>query len=248
MSGEWAARAAALCASAAVVERRGPAEAAWPAAIAEPGDIAALYEVSDGLVLADGTTILPRGELARVTEWLAQERSLDWPSDWLVLGERGDLAVVLDADGAGVRAGGGILEAASDGLSLASRVAGSLLGYLERRAGVGPGEPSAEVLLAEAAAARDGEALRAALGMALYPGSERVEAHAALVLGALRAAAGDEAGAEAAFERSVAARVRGARRGAEGLERAAGWRACAAAAREVGAAALAERCGGRGAG
>jgi hypothetical protein len=79
----------------------------------------------------------------------------------------------------------------------------------------------------------------------MYPGSEREEAHAALVLGKLCAAAGDEGGAMEAFERSVAARVKAARRGAGELEGAAGWRACAAAAREAGAPALAERCAAR---
>lgn len=252
--GDLAARVEALLGCAAVAERRGPSEAPWPLgslaslgslgslAAPEPADLRALYAESDGLVLADGTTVLPRGELARTTAWLIQDRSLDWPADLVVLGEREDLVIVLDLDLEGARAGGGVLEAPTDGLASFRRFTRSLLGYLERRAGLGEGDAAPEVLAAEAATRRDREALRAALAQPWYPGSDRQEAHAALVLGALSAGAGDEAAALESFERSAAARVRAAPRGAGDLERAAAWRACAAAAREVNAPALAERC------
>jgi hypothetical protein len=226
----------------AIAERRGPSEAPWPVAAPEPADLAALHAASDGLALADGTTVLPRGDLARTTAWLIQDRALDWPEDLVILGEREDLVIVLDLDLARARAGGGVLEAPTDGLSSFRRVTRTLLGYLERRAGLSAGDPAPEVLAAEAAARRDREALRAALAEPWYPGSDRQEAHAALVLGGLAAAAGDEAAAVEAFERSVAARVRAAPRGAGALEQAAGWRACAAAAREASAPALADRC------
>jgi hypothetical protein len=235
-----------LLSSAAIEERRPPGPLPAATAFAEPPDLAALYAASDGLVLADGTTILRRGELAAATAWLTQERALEWPEDLVVLGEREDLVIVLDLDTGGTRAGGGVLEAPTDGLESFRRIALSVVGYLERRAGIGEGDAAPEVLATEAAARKDAGALRAALARPMYPGSEREEAHAALVLGGLCAAAGDEEGAWAAFERAVAARVKAARRGEGELERAAAWRACAAVAREAGAIALAERCAARG--
>ncbi|AKT39360.1 hypothetical protein [Chondromyces crocatus] len=235
------ARVTALLASPAITERRPPAEEPWPLPGPEPLDLAALYAVTDGLVLADGATLLRRGELARATDWLKQDRSLDWPEGLVVLGEHQELVVVLDLDPTGARAGGGILEAPHDGLSTFQRLDRSALGYLERHAGVGPGDPGPEQRLADAIARRDVAALHEALALPLYPGAERNAALGALTLGSLLAAAGDDAGALKAFERSVAARVRAARRGAGALERAAALRACVAAAREAGATTLAEQ-------
>lgn len=238
-----AGRVAALLSSPAIAERRGPSQEAWPFAATEPADLAALYAASDGLALADGTTILRRGEIAAATAWLQQEHALDWPNNLVVLGERDDLVIVLDLDPGGTRAGGGVLETPTDGLVTFQRIALGAVGYLERRVGVGAGADLAPELLAREAAARgDLDALRAALARPAYPGAERQVAYAALILGGLLAAAGDEEAAMEAFERSAAARVQAAPRGAEGLERAAAYRAAAAAAREAGASAVAERC------
>ena len=76
----------------------------------------------------------------------------------------------------------------------------------------------------EAAARRDAQGLERAIARGFYPGAERDLAHAALSLGALRAGAGDAAGAMAAFAEAVAARVRAAPRGAEASETRAAWR------------------------
>jgi len=239
------ARIAALLASPKLADRRGPSAAPWPLALPEPADVAALYAATDGLALADGTTLLPRGDIPGTTAWLTHERSLDWPHDLVVVGEREDLVIVLDFDLEGARSGGGVLEAPTDALSSFRRYSRSLVGYLELRAGLACGDPAPEVLAVEASARRDRDALRAALAAPMYPGSERQEAHAWLVLGGLTAAEGDESAALAAFERSVAARVKAAARGAGDLERAAAWRACAATARESGPPTLADLCTGR---
>ncbi|WP_129346671.1 hypothetical protein [Sorangium cellulosum] len=221
---------------------------AWPADAAEPADVAALYAATDGVELPDGTRILPRGDVARATAWLVEERSLDWEDDLLVVGEREDLVIVLDLDVAGARAGGGVLEVPTDGLASFQRVARSVVGYLERRLGV-PGAEAAspEVRAREAAARRDLPALAAALAEPMYPGAERQVAHAALTLGALLSERGDEAAMDA-FARSVEARMAAAPRGAGAPERAAAWRACEIAAREAGAEAIAAACAARGVG
>jgi hypothetical protein len=241
----WAARIEALLAGEGVEARRGPSPDPWPLPAPEPPDLAALYAASDGLSLPDGTTILRRGEIASATAWLKLEYSLDWPEDLVILGEREDLVILLDLDLDGARAGGGVLEAPTDGLSSFQRIALRTVGYLEHRAFGGAAEIAPEIMARDAAARRDLEALRAALSLPMYPGSEGRVAHAELTLGTLLAAAGDAGAALAAFERSVAARVRGAPRGAGELTRGAGWRACAAAAWEAGTAAIAEACAER---
>ncbi|WP_437309359.1 hypothetical protein [Sorangium sp. So ce388] len=249
--GDLASRVAALLARAGVEARpasTGGDAGAWPAGLAEPPDVAALYAAADGLALPDGTLLLPRGDVARATAWLAEERSLDWAPDLLIIGEREDLVIVLDLDVEGARAGGGVLEVPTDGLASFQRVARSVVGYLERRLGVAGAEAaSPEVRAREAAARRDVPALADALAEAMYPGAERQTAHAALTLGALLSARGDEAAMDA-FARSVEARVAAAPRGAAGPERLAAWRACEIAAREAGAEAIAAACAARGRG
>ncbi|AUX30395.1 MULTISPECIES: hypothetical protein [Sorangium] len=243
-----ASRVAALLAHPGVEARLQAAAGAWPLDLAEPPDVAALYAAADGLALPDGTRILPRGDLARATAWLTEERSLDWASDLLVVGEREDLVIVLDLDAAGARAGGGVLEVPTDGLASFQRVARSVVGYLERRLGVAGAEAaSPEVRAREAAARRDLPALAEALAEAMYPGAERQVAHAALTLGVLLSERGDEAALDA-FARSVEARVAAAARGAAAPERLAAWRACEIAAREAGAEAIAAACAARGRG
>ncbi len=201
----------------------------------EPADLAALYTVTDGVDLADGTRILGRGEIAGATAWLTSERALQWSADLWVVGERDDLVIVRDLDLAGTRAGGGVLEAPTDGLSTLKRAALDVIGYLEARLGIA-GERAPERAAREAAALRDAEGLARAIARGFYPGAERELAHAALSLGALRAGAGDAEGAMAAFAQSVEARVAAAPRGAEESEARAGWRACALTAEKAGAA------------
>lgn len=236
-----------MLASPAVRIKRAPSAEPWPFEGPEPADLAALYAQSDGLELEDGTTILPRGDLERTTAWLKQEKSLDdWPADRIVVGERTDAVLVLDLDRGGERAGGGVLEAATDGLSAFKRAAMSVLGYLERRLDPrADSDAPPERRAREAVEKKDREALAAALEEPFYPGSERDFAHAALTLGALAAAVGDAEGALAAFERSVKARARAAPRGSGAREEAAAWRACSIAADQAGARALAEECSTR---
>jgi hypothetical protein len=249
---DLAARVLALVASpaAAAATRRPPSADPWPFEAPEPPDLAALYAVTDGIELADGTVILRRAELARATAWLKQEKSLDdWPEDLVVVGERDDVVIVRDLDQAGARAGGGVLEAATDGLSTFKRAALGLVGYLEARLiPGGDAERAPEVLAREAAARKDAAGIEAAIARPFYPGAGRDLAHAALTLGALRAAEGDAEGALSAFARSVEARVAAARRGAEEMEARAGWRSCALAAEQAGAPALAASLRERGAG
>jgi hypothetical protein len=249
--GDFNGRAELLLASPKVRIKRPPSADPWPFGDArEPPDLAALYARSDGLELEDGTVILPRGDLERTTAWLKQEKSLeDWPDDLIVVGERTDGVLVLDLDRAGERAGGGLLEAATDGLSTFKRVSMSVVGYLEAR--VDPknikntGDAPPEKLAREAADKKDRGALAAALAAPFYPGSERDFAHAALSLGALFAAEGDEASALAAFERSVKARAASAPRGSAAREEAAAWKACSITANQAGARSLAEECSKR---
>ncbi|WP_438019226.1 hypothetical protein WMF18_09220 [Sorangium sp. So ce315] len=244
--GDLASRVAALLACAGVEARPASGGAgAWPHGLAEPPDVAALHAAADGLALPDGTLILPRGEVAQATAWLVEDRSLDWPGDLLVVGEREDLVIVLDLDVEGARAGGGVLEVPTDGLASFQRVARTVVGYLERRLGVAEAEAaSPEVRAREAAARRDLPALVGALAEPMYPGAERQTAHAALTLGALLSERGDEAALDA-FARSVEARVAAAPRGAAAPERLAAWRACEIAAREAGAEAIAAACAAR---
>ncbi|WP_437783506.1 hypothetical protein [Sorangium sp. So ce1097] len=248
--GDLVSRVAALLACAGVEARPASTSTstgagAWPHGLAEPPDVAALHAAADGLALPDGTLILPRGEVAQATAWLVEDRSLDWPHDLLVVGEREDLVIVLDLDVEGARAGGGVLEVPTDGLASFQRVARTVVGYLERRLGVAAAEAaSPEVRAREAAARRDLPALAGALAEPMYPGAERQTAHAALTLGALLSERGDEAALDA-FARSVEARVAAAPRGAAAPERLAAWRACEIAAREAGAEAIAAACAAR---
>lgn len=251
---DLAARAAAVMKSsggARAITRapQSPAEP-WPFECPEPSDIAALYAVTDGIELADGTVILPRGGLASATAWLKQERALDdWPDDIIVVGERGDLVITRDLDPGCVRAGGGVLEAPSDSLSTFKRAALSLVGYLEARlAGGRDLDPPPEVLARVAVLAKDEGAIAEAVSMPFYPGAELELARAALTLGEVRAAKGDAAGAIAAFELVVQARVKTvrARSGdAEGAEARAAWRACAIASRRAGSPSISSVCEAR---
>jgi len=244
---DFEARVEAVLASPAARIKRAPSADPWPFEAPEPPDLTALYARSDGLELEDGTTVLPRGDLARTTAWLKQDKSLDtWPDDLVVIGERTDGVLVLDLDRSGERAGGGLLEAATDSLSSFKRVSRSVVGYLEARLDPKSGSDAPpEEIARQAAGRKDREALAAALELPFYPGSERDFAHAALSLGALFAAEGEEASALAAFERSVKARAAAAPRGSGAREEAAAWRACSIAANQAGARSLAEECSKR---
>ncbi|MEP7124508.1 MAG: hypothetical protein ABJE95_26505, partial [Byssovorax sp.] len=200
-------RARAIVASSVAITRAPPVPRA-PSDEGEPWDLAALYSVANGFELADRTRILGRAASEKATEWLIEEKSLDWDADLAVIGERDDVVIVHDRDRGGVRAGGGVLEAPTDALSSFRRVALDALSYLEVRAGI-EGDP---VIAPERAAREAGErgdvaGLAAAIDRGFYPGAARELAHAALRLGALRAATGDEAGALDAFTRSATARV-----------------------------------------
>lgn len=236
-------RAARICAAAAITKRRPPSRGGWDRAGDPPEDLVALWAVTGGIELGCGTRLLGPAEVGAATKWLTEEKSLGWGGDLFVIGERDDLVIVRDLDHEGKRAGGGVLEAPSDGLEAFRRVAWDTLGYLEARLGIEHApRPTPEIAAEEAASQKDAAALAKALGEAFYPGSEAVAAHAALVLGEILAAAGDDVAAMRAFVRSVSFRVQGARRGAEALERAAGFRAAARVAEAVGAKALAEAC------
>jgi hypothetical protein len=241
-------RARVLSAHAGVTLKGPPSGGA--ALAGEPPDLGALYAVADGLELADGTRILARGEIASATEWLVGERSLSWGPDLWVIGERDDLVLVRDLDAAGARAGGGVLEAPTDGLTTLRRAALDVLGYLEERLGHVslPPELAPERAAREAVACRDAAGIAQAIARGFYPGAERDLAHAALSLGSLRAGAGDAEGAMEAFAASVHARVRGAPRGAEASEERAGWKTCAVAAEKAGAPAIAAACRAKAAG
>ncbi|MDI1445463.1 hypothetical protein [Polyangium sp. 6x1] len=236
-------RAARICAARAITRRRPPGPRTWDLEGEAPEDLAALWANAGGLALADGTRLLGPEEVGPATKWLTEEKSLGWDGDLFVVGERDDLVIVRDLDRAGKRAGGGVLEAPSDGLEAFRRVAWDMLGYLEARLGLEPApRPTPEIAAQKAASQKDSAALTRLLAEPFYPGSEAVAAHAALVLGEVLAAAGDDVAAMRAFVRSVSFRVQGARRGAEALERAAGFRAAARVAESVGAKALAEAC------
>jgi hypothetical protein len=227
-------RVRALLSHPAVTAKHDPA--VGPQRAGEPDDLAALYAQSDGLELADGTRILGRSEVAPATTWLKEERSLSWDDALLVVGERDDLVIVRDRDPSGSRAGGGVLEAPTDGLSRLARTALDLLGYLEDRLGLPPVGPRAPEREARAAVGRgDAAAIARAIARPFYPGAERELAHAALTLGVLRATAGDPEGALQAFAEAVASRVAGAPRGEATNETRAGWKTCAVAAEKAGA-------------
>ena len=235
-------RARAIVASGAVIAREPPAAPSEGDAEA-PWDLAALYATTDGLELADRTRFLGREAAVKATAWLVAEKSLDWGADLLVLGERDDVIIVHDRDSAGARAGGGVLEAPTDALSSFRRVALDALGYLEARAQIkGDSDVAPERAAREASERGDAAALAAAIERGFYPGAARELAHAALRLGALRAAAGDEEGALAAFARSAEARAAAVPRGAEAAEIAAAWRAAAVAADKAGATVIAVAC------
>src|SRR2546421_9137276 len=106
-SGIYADRARRLLASPRVVETNPPRQVDWPIAHSEPADLAALYQLCDGLRLDDGVRLFGRGELGDVTQWLVLEKGLGWPDDLLVVGERRDAVIVLDLDVGNQRAGGG---------------------------------------------------------------------------------------------------------------------------------------------
>lgn len=245
-----AARALAISAHALVTLHRAPSPDPDPdpgrAFAGAPADLAALHAVTDGLELADGTRILGRDEIAGATAWLVGEKSLAWGPDLWVIGERDDLVLVRDLDAAGTRAGGGLLEAPTDGLSTLKRAALDVLGYLEERLSLGlGGEPAPERAAREAVARRDPEGIARALARGFYPGAERELWHAALSLGAIRAGGGDAAAAMEAFDQAVAARARAVPRGAETSEARAAWKTCAVAAEKAGARAVAETCQAR---
>ncbi|APR81643.1 Hypothetical protein A7982_06992 [Minicystis rosea] len=234
-------RARSIAAHPRVVTRGAPSST--PPLAGEPADLAALWAEADGLELADGTRILPRGEIASATAWLVSERALEWGPDLWVIGERDDLVLVRDLDAAHARAGGGVVETPTDGLSTLTRIAMDVTGYLEARLGIASNGPLSPEQEARAAAAqRDATGLAHALSRGFYPGAEREVWQAALALGALRAGSGDAASAMDAFATAVAARVRTVPRGAEASEGASAWRACAVAAEKAGAKDIAAAC------
>ncbi len=237
-------RAERLLGQRTIATRRGPATC--ERAAGEPSDLGALYAMSDGLELSDGTRLLGRAEVPPATTWLTSEKALEWPADLWVVGERDDLVIVLDLDLAGARAGGGILEAATDELTGLRRVALTALTYLEEHAGLSPGGPPApERAVRDAVDRRDASAIEAALTAGFYPGAEREAWHGGLTLGSLRAAAGDEPAALLAFSSAVEARANAAPRGSASRERAQAWKACAIAADKAGAGRLAIECRAR---
>lgn len=245
---ELTARARALIAHPSVTLARPPARALRAD---EPPDLRALYAACDGLELADGTRILGREEAERATAWLKDDRSLDWDDELLIIGERDDLVVVRDADRQNARAGGGVLEAPTDGLASFQRAALDVIGYLEARAFVTSttlSEEAPERAVRGAMARGDAAAIESAMARGFYPGAERELARAAIALGALYARSGDGARALEAFARAAEVRARSAPRGAEAAAIASSWRAAAIAAEAEGAAEVAAACRARAAG
>jgi hypothetical protein len=242
-SGSYVDRARRLLASPRVLEKKPPRAVSWPIAHAEPADLAALYQLCDGVLLDDGVRVFGRGELGDVTQWLLLEKGLGWPDDLVVVGERRDAVIVLDLDVRNERAGGGVLEVGADDLGAFDRVASGVLSYLLVRAGAGEDEMAPpEVTARRAAALGDRVALERELARARYPGQDRAFASLLLELGALHAAAGDADRALAAFARSVEARAASVTRDACDAERAAGWRGAAIASRARHAEAVALEC------
>jgi hypothetical protein len=235
-------RMAALVASSSVIAKRSPTTTPWPFPHDAPEDIIALHATCDGLELVDGTRILGRDECAVSTKWLRDEKSLVWEDDLFIIGERDDLVIVRDMDTQGIRAGGGVLEAATDSLESLQRVALDIVGYIELRAGLVDPYPAPERSVRLAVAERNAEDLARVLSAAFYPGNEGDAALAALTLGELRAQAADTEAALQAFDQYADIRKRSARRGAQSMERIAAYRAAARAAESVGALAIAEVC------
>ena len=232
----------------ASITARHPPVAMDEAYAQDPLDLVAFYALSGGVELRDGTKILGREEAARATAWLIDEKSLQWDRELLLLGERDDLVIVRDPDRRGARAGGGVLEAPTDGLSSFKRVSLDLIAYLELLTAVEGAPLAPEIAARRAMAEGDAEALAAAIAAPFYPGSARDQAHAAQQLALLLIQAGDEAGALSAFARAVDLRVRAAPRGAGESERVTAWKAAALTAEKAGAAAIAEACKTRAAG
>lgn len=231
-----------LLASSAIVAKRPPGETAWPLPFPAPPDITAFHSVCDGLEIEGGARILGREQVAVSTKWLRDEKSLLWEDDLFIIGERDDLVVVRDLDLEGIRAGGGILEAPTDGLESLKRVALDIVGYLELRLGLEDAHPAPERLVQMGVSQRNAAMLERALTQSFYPGNEADAALAALTLGEIRAQTGAADAALQAFEQYAALRMRAARRGAESMERAAAFRAAARTAESVGANELADVC------
>lgn len=232
----------AVVASPLVIAKRSPTDAPWPFLHAPPDDIAAFHAACDGLELADGTRILGREQCAVSTKWLRDEKSLVWDDDLFIIGERDDLVIVRDMDLQGLRAGGGVLEAATDGLESLQRISMDIVGYLEIRLGLVDPYPAPERMARLAVSERNADALTRVLSDAFYPGNEADIALAALTLGELRAQAQHNDAALQAFDQYADLRARSARRGAQAMERAAAFRAAARVAESVGALTIAQVC------
>jgi hypothetical protein len=238
-------RMATILASPSVVAKRPPTDAPWVFEYDPPDDIAVFHAACDGIELVDGTRLLGREESGVSTKWLRDEKSLAWDADLFVIGERDDLVIVRDLDRQGARAGGGVLEAPTDGLESLRRVSLDVLGYIEVRIGLVDSHPAPEQAAKMAIAERNAESLARVLTAAFYPGNEADAALAALTLGELWARSGDDEAALRAFELYVDLRKRMARRGAQAIEQAAAFRAAARVAEAAGATSLAEVCRSR---
>lgn len=230
-----------------LLSKKEPDCSEWPKALAhlgEPEDLMAFYSLCDGLELRNGTRILPKSEIAPATLWLKQEKALDdWNKEWYIIGEQSDLIIVRDFDPKGVRAGGGVLLAPTDGLSNLRRVALNIIGFLESTIlGIVEEDAAPEKSLQKAVVERDPEMLSVLLSKSFYPGSERERAHASLVLGVLRLENGDPKSAMEAFEQCAKLRGNTARRGARELEMASAFHSCAKAAEKAGHAEVSEAC------
>lgn len=235
-----------ILASAAVTGSRPPTMSEFGFEFEEPADLRAFYAATDGIDLADGTRILPRGELVGATSWLIDQKALDWPETLFVLGERGDMVILRDVDADNERAGGGILEAPHDGLSSFTRVGLSLPGWLTARAKLGPDPtPSPEATLGSATMNDDLRTLSAALERPHYPGSQHSVAHGALIIGLLRAKGGDLSGAMEALDWHARVRVSAVSRNVVGREALAAWRAAELESERAGLGELAAMCAGR---
>jgi hypothetical protein len=244
---DFQSRLLATLASSVVIAKRPPSAAPWPLQLPAPPDVAAFHAACDGLELEHGVRILGREEVGISTKWLRDEKSLLWEDDIFIIGERDDLVVVRDMDLENVRAGGGILEAPTDGLESLKRVALDIVGYLEirvglRAQGLEDAYPAPERLVQIGVSQRNAEMLERALTRPFYPGNEADAALAALTLGEIRAQSGALDAALQAFEQYAALRARAARRGAESIERSAAFRAAARTAESVGAKDLADLC------
>lgn len=244
---EFIARLSALLSHPKVLLKRDKTSSDSPDSLSNlgmPPDLAAFYSLCDGLELRNGTRILPKSEIIPATEWLKQEKALvDWPSEYYLIGEQSDLIIVRDIDARGIRAGGGVLVAPTDGLSNMKRVSLHLIGFLESLIlGTPETDAAPEKFLQQAVIERNEEQLSALLSKNFYPGSERERAQASLVLGVLRVENGDGRGAMEAFEQCARLRGMAARRGARELEMAQAFHSCAKAAEKAGSAEISEAC------